>query len=158
MLCALVPLAIVSFEHIPSQISKLLERIPCFDPVQETYIEDSFSDGTPILTLGSHSWLTRLNRRGDEIIFPIDESLSKQSGVESRKYNFESNYAVRFAAWDGYPTISTTEGLISAKRNFLVLDDDRGPWLKFVQQVHKLKLTKLSEMKDCRLWRLESDE
>jgi hypothetical protein len=158
MLGALVPLAIIGIERIPSETSNLLKRIPCFDPVQQAYIEDSFRDGTPILTLWMHSWLTRLDHRGDEKIFPIDPGLAKQSDVENRKYNFESNYAKRFAAWDGYPTIITTEDLLRTKRNFLVLDDGRGPWLRFVQQTHQLKLTKLSEMKGCRLWRLEIGE
>ena len=158
MLCAIIPLVIFNIEHIPSELIKLSERIPCFDPVQETYIEDPFRDGTPILTLWMHSWLTRLDHRGDEKIFPIDQALAKQSDVENQKYNFEFNYAARFAAWEGYPSIIKTEDLLGAKRNFLVLDDDHGPWLRFVQQTHKLKLTKLAEMKGCRLWRLEIGE
>ena len=43
-------------------------RIPCFDPYRRAYLEDRFKDDGVIVTLWSHSWLTRINRTGEVIL------------------------------------------------------------------------------------------
>jgi hypothetical protein len=128
-------------------------RVPCFDPQRNAYLEDSFSDGAPVVALGAMTWFTRLNRL-PQAVFVVDDKIPK--GLD-QGYDFHVNYLTAFAAWLNKPyTITTTEELL-AKRDFLVLDDHDGPWLKFVQSEHKLVLTELAKIDTaCTLWRVES--
>lgn len=65
-------------------------RIPCFDPYRRAYLEDRFKDDGVIVTLWSHSWLTRINRTGEVIAYPIEESALKNNGTlyPSYVYNY----------------------------------------------------------------------
>jgi Dolichyl-phosphate-mannose-protein mannosyltransferase len=133
-------------------------RVPCFDPARNTYLEDPFKDGGPVVALWSHTWLTRLNRPGGETIFLVDDRVPKALGAEYQTYTFDRYFVPGFATWLGKGTVTTTEKLLNGKLDFMVLDDDRGPWLKFVQLSHKLELTKLAEMNGCKLWRVRVGE
>jgi hypothetical protein len=126
--------------------------VPCFDSVRNAYLEDSFNDGAPIVALGAMTWFTRLNRPR-EAMFVVDDKIPKD-----QSYAFHVNYFTAFATWLDKPhTITTTEKLLNARRNFMVLDDDDGPWLKFVRSEHKLVLIELAKMgNNCTLWRVET--
>lgn len=43
-----------------------------------------------------------------------------------------------------------TEKLLNLRKDFMVLDDQHGSWLKFILLSHMLKLTRLAEMKNCK--------
>jgi hypothetical protein len=128
--------------------------IPCFDPSQKAYLEDPFKHDAPILVLWSLPWLTRLNRPDEEIIYPVDGNALPPSDPKYPFFNFNLNFVTQFAAWRRAPTLKTTEELLNARRDLMVLDDGWGPWLEFVQLSHKVDVTKLAEMEGCKLWRV----
>ena len=131
------------------------DRIPCFSPSRRAYLEDPFINHGFIVALWSHPWLTRINRPGEAVVYPIDEGALKKNGLfDIYNYRFVS----RFAKWSGVNAIMTTAELLDGKRPFMVLDDRRGPWLKYIQQSHKLKLTPLAQLQRCTLWKVEALE
>jgi hypothetical protein len=132
-------------------------RIPCFDASRNVYLEDPFKDGGPVVAVSDHIWLTRLNRLGKEDIFLIDKGNLMNNGPDDRSFAFEDHLVSRFAEWLGvHRQVMPTEKLLSEKQDFMVLDDQNGPWLKFTRLSHKLKLTQLAEMKGCKLWRVKA--
>jgi hypothetical protein len=134
-------------------------RIPCFDPSQGTYIEDPFRDHGLIVALWSHTWLSRLNRPGETIVYPNDEGPRMKNGILYPPYVYDYRLVSRFAKWLGVNAVMTTSQLLDTKPDFMVLDDGEGPWLKYIQLRHKLKLIPLAEMKgSCTLWRVETLE
>ena len=134
-------------------------RVPCFDSSRMTYLEDPFKDRGTIVALSFPAWLTRLNRPGEVVVFPVDESALKKNGTEYPPYVYDTHFIERFSMWLGIKAVMTSAQLLNAKPGFMVLDDGDGPWLKYIQLRHKVKLTPLgNEMKDCTLWRMEKLE
>jgi hypothetical protein len=130
-------------------------RIPCFDASRNVYLEDPFKDGGPVVAVSDHIWLTRLNRLGKEDIFPIDKRDLLNTGPDDRSFAFQDHLVSRFAEWLGVHTVMPTEKLLNEKQDFMVLDDQQGPWLKIIRRSHKLDLTLLAKMRGCRLWRVK---
>lgn len=130
-------------------------RIPCFDSSRRAYLEDPFKDDGRIVVLSSHPWLTRLHRRGETVVFPLEEGALRKNGAEYPPYVYDTRFVTRFAKWLGVNAVMTTSRLLDTKPDFLVLDDRSGPWLEYVQLHYKVKLTSLAEMKGCTLWRVK---
>jgi hypothetical protein len=128
------------------------DRIPCFYPSRRAYLEDPFRDHGFIVALWVNPWLTRLNRPGEAIVYPMDErALRRNVPFDVFNYRFVS----RFAEWSGVNAVMTTSELLDTKRGFMVLDDRRGSWLEYIKLTHKLKLTPLAETERCTLWKVE---
>lgn len=130
-------------------------RIPCFDSSTNAYLEDLFKDDGPVVAVSDHIWLTRQSRLGEKDIFAFDKRDLAKKGTEYRSYAFQYHFVRRFAEWLGVTTVMSTEKLLNARQDFMVLDDQNGPWFKFLRLTHKLELTPLAEMKDCKLWRVK---
>ena len=130
-------------------------RIPCFDSSKNAYLEDPFKDDGPVVAVSDHIWVTRQSRLGEKDIFVVDKRDLAKKGTEYRSYAFQYHFVRRFAEWLGVPTVMSTEKLLNARQEFMVLDDQNGPWFKFLRLTHKLELTPLAEMKDCKLWRVK---
>jgi hypothetical protein len=133
-------------------------RIPCFDPIQMTYIEDAFKGNGVIVTQGSHLWLTRQGRPGEAVVFPIDDGALNKNGTVYGPYVYHARFVMRFAEWSGVKGILTTSQLLNIKPDLMVLDDDSGlgSWLNYIQISHKVKLMPLAKMNGCTLWRMET--
>jgi hypothetical protein len=125
-------------------------RVPCFDQSKNTYLEDPFQDGVPIVVLSSLAWLPRLNRAREEVLFPLDERALDENDAGR---HWDAHFVRRFSEWLGLHVVTTGEML--GRGDFMVLDDGKGPWLKFIQRNYKLELKPLAEINHCRLWRVK---
>jgi Dolichyl-phosphate-mannose-protein mannosyltransferase len=130
-------------------------KIPCFDASRNVYLEDSFKDAGSIVALSLNIWFSRLHLLGNEDIFPIDKGDLMNNGPNDRGFAFQDHFVSRFAEWLGVHTVMPTEKLLNEKQDFMVLDDQNGPWLKIIRRSHKLDLTLLAKMRGCRLWRVK---
>jgi len=112
-----------------------------------------------IVALWSHSWLSRINLSGETIVYPIDKGLLKEDGTAHPPYVYEYRFVSQFAKWLGVDAVMTTSQLLDTKPDFMVIDDGQGPWLKYTQLRHKLKLIRIAEIKgSCTLWQVETRE
>ena len=130
-------------------------KIPCFDASRNVNLEAPFKDAGPIVALSLNIWFSRLHLLGNEDIFPIDKEDLVNSGPNDRVFAFQDHFVSRFAEWLGVHTVMPTEKLLNEKEDFMVLDDQNGPWLKIIRRSHKLDLTLLAKMRGCRLWRVK---
>jgi hypothetical protein len=130
-------------------------KIPCSDASRNVYLEDPFKDAGPIVALSLNIWFSRLHLLGNEDIFPIDKGDLMNNGPNDRVFAFQDHFVSRFAEWLGVHTVMPTEKLLNEKEDFMVLDDQNGPWLKIICRSHKLDLTLLAKMRGCRLWRVK---
>src|SRR5580658_8481070 len=94
---------------------------------------DSFKDGEPIVALSRNIWFSRLNRLGDEDIFAVDKRDLVNNGSDDRSFALQDHLVSRFAQWLGVHTVMPTAKLLNPSRDFMVLDDRHGPWLRFIR-------------------------
>ncbi len=130
-------------------------KIPCSDASRNVYLEDPFKDNGWIVALSLNIWFSRLHLLGNEDIFPIDKGDLVNHGPNDRIFAFQDHFVSRFAEWLGVHTVMPTEKLLNEKQDFMVLDDQNGPWLNIIRRSHKLDLTLLAKMRGCKLWRVK---
>jgi hypothetical protein len=130
-------------------------RIPCFDSSQRVYFEDPFGGDKNLIVANSlDPWLTRQNRPGERVVFPIDESAPKKN-TEFPPYVYERHFAEAFAKWSDVNTVMTTSQILNTKQDFMVLEEmGWGWWLEYIQQRYRVELTPLTEGEGCTLWRV----
>jgi hypothetical protein len=152
----LAVLALFAFVSIASAPPNSNERIvPCFDDARNSFIEDGFVGGKPVIALWGHSWMTRLERPGENIIYAFDTNPDPSEIAKYPSYRYDFNYTLGFADWLHSATVDSTEDLLRKTHEFLVLDDNTGPWLNSLRQHHAAELTKLAETPTCKLWRVK---
>jgi hypothetical protein len=124
-------------------------NIPCFDPARNAYLEDRFKGDGPMVALGLHTWMTRLNRSWNATYLVNDDAVS------SRPDEFLLKYILTFATWaNKLQMITTADNFLNANFDFIVLDDDEGQWFKFVRSIRKPELIQLARADRCTLWRV----
>jgi hypothetical protein len=134
--------------------SSFANRVPCTDPTPSRFVEDGYLPaGVPIVTPGIPTWMSRLHRGRNPVVYPLDvEILEIQSlHIKIKRGQYNQNWITTYDLWRGANAVRTTEWIAMNMKRVLVLDDGYWPWLDYLATTRQISTRLLFDLPGCKL-------
>jgi hypothetical protein len=157
----LIPAVLLSVTLL--SVSPARNQLNCADREGRFFEDAHVRDDLPIVAESPHAWFPRIyySRNPALYRFPLDWEVVLRFPDRASNNATDFHIMERYRRWAAVPEILTTEEIIRAHPEFLVINESNRSWFRNLGDARRVTAEKLAEITDapghtCTLWRVKS--